>query len=210
MANEAFFTMHITGEENDVYEVVKTLKTKFDYSIEKPKHKHLQRIFYVSEGKDLESFVKNNERYITKEISGSCAWSTSLCMLGDEESYYYEMKKRISPDMFMGTSLEILTKETDTVVEVYSEETMEGLFEHIIVNKGNLVLYQDIYEKELDLTLHKKFDTIDRFIDQLDNYDQLIVRDLLNEKKDGFIVPSCKIKRFDSWDYKNYLDEFIK
>lgn len=137
MANYCSYTMSITGRKTNVNRMVKILKYK-------DKEYELARIF-DADVSDY-GFLEHENKTITLQVSGSCAWSVYSCMMKGKGSYYHDSY----PDSLL-SNLEYLTDKLNLVIEVYSEEPGICFQEHILVKKGNVIIddyrdWQQIYD----------------------------------------------------------------
>lgn len=205
MANNCFFLANITGKESDVKEVIKTFKTHYDYDEGKPDHKHLQRIFNADEEMWGEEIIgKDGEKYVSYAINGQCAWSVYSCMMQGECTYYDDLKKRF-PDTFMGTNLEELSRDTNTVIEVYSEELGCEFQEHYLVKYGEIIIDEERKYREVSLDfIDEGYNTVLEYIKSFDD-DEIIdsLEELLNENKTDFDTGEnyIGIGGFEEWHF---------
>ena len=133
MPNYCNYEMKIKGSKKKIQEVIDTLKADYNYGIGKPEHKHLFRVFDVFE----EEMVEEGNNTYSMFIAGLCAWSVYSCMCSGEHTYYNDLKERF-PDIFMGTTLQELSR--DCIIEVFSEEEGMEFSEHYIFENGVCVL----------------------------------------------------------------------
>ena len=133
MPNYCDYEMKVVGTKKQIQNVIDTLKADYDYNEGKPTHKHLFRVFDVNEGE----FEKEDNGLYSMYIFGYCAWSIYSCMCKGEHTYYNDVKKDF-PNIFMGTTLQELSK--GCKIEVFSEEEGMEFSEHYIFDDGDCLL----------------------------------------------------------------------
>lgn len=113
MANNCFYTMKVYGKKESIEEFVRLLRweTKID-------GKGLGKTYSAS---PAESEMINEEVFMMI-ISGDCAWSVKSAMMGRK------------------ISLESETRRLGLFLEVFSEEHGCQFQEHLLINKGDVIL----------------------------------------------------------------------
>lgn len=130
MPNYCDYEMRIrSSDKNVIRNVLECLRTDYNYGEGKPAHKHLWRVFQA----DADELQESKDGTFTQHIVGNCAWSVYVCMCDGELTYHNEVKKD-HPDIFMGTTLQELSKGCE--IEVFSEETGMGFSEHLLYKDG--------------------------------------------------------------------------
>lgn len=133
MPNYCDYEMKVKGSKEAIKELLECLNADYNYSSgAKPEHKHMFRVFQAELVNDRPK--ANIDGTYTQHIYGYCAWSVASCMLRNR-GYYADIKKEY-PEIFMGTSLEELSKELDIEIEVFSEEPGMCFSEHYIFERG--------------------------------------------------------------------------
>lgn len=128
MARECYFKMVVSSEDE--------VNLKEFISIMEGVHKErkvMKRVYDV-----FPSLIEKDGDLYKVSIEGYCAYSVNTAMLDDEDSDYREWNSTDS-DV---TNLEIESKNFDLKIEVYSEEMIKGIEEHLIVEKGEVSVYE--------------------------------------------------------------------
>ena len=130
MPNYCNYEMKIVGSKDAIERVLGCLKADYDYTLEKPEHKHFFRVFNVYEDEEMED---NGDGTFTQFVYGGCAWSVYCCMCSGGHTYYNDGKKSLGEN-FMGTNL--VEQSHDCEIEVFSEEEGIAFSEHYIFKNG--------------------------------------------------------------------------
>ncbi len=178
MPNICSFCAKIKGEKmEDVKRVLDAFRNDYD-------KEHLYRIFDATVNSNPE---KTDDDEISLEVLGNCAWSVYSCTMSGEHTYYGDFGKG---DQGTGTCLEILTKETNTIIEIYSEECGCGFQEHIIIDRGEITKHDcvDYAEHWID---PDEFESIE---DYNKEYDTNFTEDMVEDEY-------VRVGGFENWDF---------
>lgn len=137
MANTCFYEIKVTGRKNDVDRVFEVLRNENN-------QERLIRQDLVSMD-DVDRVDIENNKIISREGYGECAWSLACSLCIDECQE--------------GTiNLQQLSRKYNVVIEAMSEECGMEFCEHYLFDKGDTVMdetydYQEIELDDEDLTL---------------------------------------------------------
>lgn len=207
MPNYCFYDLNITGKPDDVERVVNALKAEYNYTDPASvKHEHLYRVF------EAEVYHDETDEFGVKTtgVRGNCAWSVGSCMMGGQSGYYSDFEKRYGKDN-KGTCLENLTKETNTIVEIYSEETGCCFQEHIVVNHGIVLLDETVDYHEICLDdVEEDHGSLRNFLNteasEIERQAIIENMDENGELNDDFVG----VGGFSDWEFEDYSDAFRK
>lgn len=131
MPNICGYQMKVKGKPENVDEFVRIIQA--DYDFDKNGRcicdvgKHFWRVF------DADVYdVKVEDGVKSVYISGSCAWSVAVCMLGGTWSYQEQC-----PDG-LGTTLDAESERLGLAIEVFSEESGCCFMEHYVIINGDI------------------------------------------------------------------------
>lgn len=200
MPNICYYSMRIQGKSNDVEEVVKTIKAYYNYDT--LEFSHTQHLFRVFEADIIEDYEEDDIRSV--QIDGECAWSVYSCMMSGKHTYYDIFKDDFKDD-FRGTTLTKLSKETHTMIEVFSEEIGVGFQEHYLIKHGQFLIKESIPYYEIDKDeLEEDNITIEKRIEQINEEiipmgEQAFAMDNVKDEGDVYIVGGV-----GNWDFESY------
>lgn len=193
MPNYCIFSLMVQGRPNDVEEVVKTIKADYNYNTMEFSHKrHLFRVFKAD---IVDDSLNNGIRAV--EINGECAWSVAVCMT--EEGYYKALKEEYK-DKFRGTSLLELSKDTNTMIEVYSEEEDLHSQEHMLFKNGKCIINEtrSVYEIDQGDLVDKSLEEHIDIICELEGWEKSKVE--VEDMGDYYFIGR------KDWDFQNYQE----
>lgn len=132
MANNCLFDARLSGKKKNVEEFIKILQHKDEYKAD-----GLGRVFSCEVDSEALEFSKDND-IISVDVFGDCAWSIKSSMRSKE-----------------WRNLESETKRLNVVFEAYSSEPGCGFQEHILVDRGEVVIddcvdYEEYWVDECD------------------------------------------------------------
>lgn len=132
------FQMKVHGCKEDIEELINVMCAQYDYEQAKLTfNRHLYDIVKVTVSKD-ETMV--DDKICSCIIGGSCEHSVYESMLLGEYTKYNEMKNKISPKYFRGTTLENEAKRLNVIIEVYSiQNEIENEEHYLITPKGRII-----------------------------------------------------------------------
>lgn len=142
MPNICSYSMRVQGKPQDVEEVIKTVQSSYNYS--DMEFDHTRHLFRVFESEIIKDEEDDGIRDVI--IDGDCAWSVHTSMRSGEGSYY-DSAKETHREIFRGTHLEELSKDTHTMIEVFGEECEMGFEEHYLYKFGELLI-EDVQDEE--------------------------------------------------------------
>ena len=152
MANYCYFTMMITGVKEAVDELISMMKWEGIYA-----ENGLGRIYEIDEY-DRDFHPANN---VSAKLTGDCAWSVTCAMRSDNG------RREVC--------LESETKRLGLVVEVFSEELGCAFQEHILIDKGEVII-DDCVDYEAHYV--GEHDTIEAYNEE---YDTNFTEDMVDD-----------------------------
>jgi hypothetical protein len=149
MPNLCFWEMLIKGEQKNVEEFIKVLKTKYDYEENKfTGDRGMYSLYDIDDTSDGMCAFDDNDLYMV-HVYGSCAWTCDMCMMESENSYF---AIHLNDDKPRPTSLIKESKLLNLKIELFSESESDDYQEHIIVDNGEIVVNEsadvDVYYVE--------------------------------------------------------------
>ena len=144
---------------------------------------------FIPNNKDIQGNIhptENNGKNTSIEDTKMNLISKNILKKGDERDGDYK-KEGVAGT---GTCLEILTKETNTVIEIYSEECGCGFQEHIIIDNGEIKLHEcvDYAEHWID---PDEFESIE---DYNKKYNTDFTEDMIEDEY-------VRVGGFANWDF---------
>lgn len=140
MANDCYFRMEVKGRTK------KSLK-EFISILEgiHPEGVSFYKVYDVF-ATDIE---KAGKVFMTT-LEGCCAYSINSSMLDDEDSYYRQLSSS-DPGL---TNLELESKRLSLEINVFSEEIIDEIEEHVLIKNGKVKTYElkefdSYYEDEM-------------------------------------------------------------
>jgi len=209
MPNYCDYSLRVQGKPDNVEEVVKTIQAKYSYDTMEFDHKkHLFRVFtsFISDDDEPEEGIRS------VIIDGECAWSVSTCMT--EIGYYKEAKEEYGNN-FRGTTLKELTKATNTMIEVYSEEYGSCFQEHYLYKNGICIIgdYVPFYEITQTRLMRKRIaiedyiQLLNRSLKKKHDWDEWIKRGGRLSMNDVVLDGNTYIiGGFKHWDFSSFSD----
>lgn len=137
MANNCLFDARLSGKKKNVEEFIKILQHKDEYKAD-----GLGRVFSCEFDDEVLETSKDND-IISVDVFGDCAWSIKSSMRNKE-----------------WRNLEGETKRLNVVFEAYSSEPGWRFQEHILVDRGEVVIDDRVDYEEYWVD---EYDTIEEF-----------------------------------------------
>lgn len=158
MANNCFYDMRITGRKKNIEELIRMMQWEGEYI-----NDGLGRIFSCEITDEVPLELAEANDVISIDVCGDCAWSVNSAMRVSNRRPY---------------SLESEAKRLNLVVEVYSSEPGIGFQEHVLIDRGD-VLIEDCVDYEEHWV--QEYDTIE---DYNAEYDTNFTEDMVNDNGD--------------------------
>lgn len=157
MANYCAFMMKITGEKKSIKEIIEMMKWKGRFS-----ENGLGRIYDIHLSTSIDELDNSVSGIISCELYGGCAWSVLSAMRDDNG------RREVS--------LESESKRLDLVIEVFSEETGMEFQEHVLIDKGEVLIDECVDYQEHFVGDHT---TIQQYNDE---YGTDFTEDMVNDE----------------------------
>ena len=132
MSNNCFYDMRITGKKKNVVELLKMMQREDEY-----KHDGLGRIFDCVVVDEVPIEIADDNDVIEVDVCGDCANSIRGAMCSDGG--------------YRQVCLESETKRLNLVVEAYSSEPGNGFQEHVLIDRGEMLVNECVDYEEYDI-----------------------------------------------------------
>lgn len=132
MSNNCFYDMRISGKKKNVAELLKMMQREGEF-----KYDGLGRIFSCDIVDDVPIEISEDNDVIEVDVCGDCANSIKSAMCSDGEC--------------RDICLESESKRLNVVVEAYSLEPGNEFSEHILIDRGEVVIYECVDYEEHDI-----------------------------------------------------------
>lgn len=156
MANNCFYDMRITGKKKNVEEMIQIIQGVGEF-----KHDSIGRVFDCCIVDDYSLESAKNDDIVSIDVCGDCAWSIESSMLVNDRR-----------------NLLTETKRLNLIIEAYSSEPGCQFQEHVLINRGEVVIDASVDYKEYWV---QEFDTIAEFNEE---YGTNFTEDMVNENGD--------------------------
>ena len=132
MANNCLYDMRVSGKKKNVVELLKMMQREGEF-----KYDGLGRIFSCDIVDEVPIEIAEDNDIIEADVCGDCANSISSAMLSGEGA--------------RDICLESETKRLNLVVEAYSVEPGNGFQEHILIDRGEIIIEECVDYEEHDI-----------------------------------------------------------
>lgn len=156
MANNCEYTMRITGRKKNIEELIRMMQWEGEYA-----HDGLGGVFSCEIADEVPLELAEADDVISVDVCGDCAWSVKSAL-----------RKTSSKN------LEGETKRLNLVVEAYSSEPGNQFQEHVLIDRGDVIIDECIDYEEHWV---QEYDTIEEYNAE---YDTNFTTDMVNDNGD--------------------------
>lgn len=198
MANSCNFVMKLNGKTKNVEEMINFI---------------VRDALEVNEDRYFEGWLKNIKFEIEDDlidgtsvafVTGECKWSVIVSLLGVENSYYYDSKKKFGGELNV-TCIEIESKRYDLDIEIYSSEYDAGFEEHYLIKKGELLIKECLKAWQLDRMYFEDEDLTDELKEIVEKFVGKKLSEQKWENVHKYLLENPRNYRlggFDEWKFQ--------